>query len=123
MRRFAELRSSLLSVKPCRSAASSRFYSKTHNENTDIKTRKRRIKKEKPLIDKKDHEDPGFGDWSEVNSNEKTIETAIGSLPLSPLLDSTWREARQRKKVKPLPDESKFTRFQRKLNRNPYGEP
>lgn len=59
--------------------------------------------------------------WSEVNLDDKTIQTAAGKLPISPLLDSTWVEARQRKKPKARPDKSAQNRFQRQLRQNPYG--
>lgn len=59
--------------------------------------------------------------WSEVNLDDKTIQTAAGNLPISPLVDSTWREARQRKKTKARPDKSLHNRFQRQLRQNPYG--
>lgn len=59
--------------------------------------------------------------WSEVNLDDKTIQTAAGKLPISPLLDSTWVEARQRKKPKARPDKSAHNRFQRQLHQNPYG--
>lgn len=59
--------------------------------------------------------------WSEVNLYDKTIETAAGKLPISPLVDSTWREARERKKTKARPDKNSHNRFQRQLRQNPYG--
>lgn len=59
--------------------------------------------------------------WSEVNLENQTIETAAGNLPISPLLDSTWQEARQRKKTKAKPDKNSHNRFQRQLRQNPYG--
>lgn len=59
--------------------------------------------------------------WSEVNLDDKTIKTAAGNLPISPLLDSTWQEARQRKKTKARPDKNSHNRFQRQLRQNPYG--
>lgn len=59
--------------------------------------------------------------WSEVNLDDKTIKTAAGNLPISPLLDPTWQEARQRKKTKARPDKNSHNRFQRQLRQNPYG--
>lgn len=59
--------------------------------------------------------------WSEVNLYDKTIQTAAGKLPISPLVDSTWREARERKKTKARPDKNSHNRFQRQLRQNPYG--
>lgn len=68
-------------------------------------------------------DDLGFDQWSwsEVNLVDKTIHTAAGDLPISPLVDSTWREARQRKKTKARPDKNAHNRFQRQLRQNPYG--
>lgn len=59
--------------------------------------------------------------WSEVNLYDKTIQTAAGKLPISPLVDSTWREARERKTTKARPDKNSHNRFQRQLRQNPYG--
>lgn len=59
--------------------------------------------------------------WSEVNLDDKTIQTAAGNLPISPLLDSKWQEARQRKKTKARPDKKSHNRFQRQLRQNSYG--
>ena len=71
----------------------------------------------------RERDDLGFDQWSwsEVNLADKTIQTAAGNLPISPLVDSTWREARQRKKTKARPDKSSHNRFQRQLRQNPYG--
>lgn len=71
----------------------------------------------------RERDDPGFDQWSwsEVNLIDKTIHTAAGDLPISPLVDSTWREARQRKKTKARPDKAAHNRFQRQLRQNPYG--
>ncbi|POS79365.1 hypothetical protein DHEL01_v202250 [Diaporthe helianthi] len=60
--------------------------------------------------------------WSEVNVDDKTIQTPAGNLPISPLLDPTWQEARQRKKTKALPDKKSHNRFQRQLRQNPYAQ-
>lgn len=60
--------------------------------------------------------------WSEVNQDDKTIQTAAGNLPISPLLDSKWQEARQRKKTKARPDKNSHNRFQRQLRQNPYAQ-
>lgn len=66
-------------------------------------------------------EDLGFTDWTEVNDQEKTVTTAVGDLPISPLLDPSWRQARERgapKKIPPSPRE--MSRVQRKLYTNTY---
>jgi hypothetical protein len=59
--------------------------------------------------------------WSEVNLDDKTIQTPVGNLPISPLLNPKWREARQRKKTKPPPDKKNQNRLQRQVRENPYG--
>ncbi|KAJ4302067.1 hypothetical protein N0V88_002203 [Collariella sp. IMI 366227] len=60
----------------------------------------------------------------EIDPKKKTVTTAVGNLPISPLMDPSFHEARQRfQKPKPKPAKSKYptTKFQRKLARNPYG--
>lgn len=74
-------------------------------------------------VDKPGPDDFIFDDQFQVNVDSKTIDTAVGSLPISPLLDPTWREARNRVTPKDRPDKSRFNRFQRQLYQNPYGEP
>lgn len=74
-----------------------------------------------------DLEKPGqdnflFDDQFEVNVDEKTIATAAGPLPISPLLDPKWREARKRANAKARPDKSKLNRFQRQLYQNPFAQ-
>lgn len=81
-----------------------------------------------PQSNEADLEQPGqddflFDDQFEVNVDEKTIATAAGPLPISPLLDPKWREARKRANAKARPDKSKLNRFQRQLYQNPFGEP
>lgn len=73
-------------------------------------------------VDKPGPDDFIFDDQFQVNVDSKTIDTAVGSLPISPLLDPTWREARNRVTPKDRPDKSRFNRFQRQLYQNPYGE-
>lgn len=64
-----------------------------------------------------------FGEnLSGVDPHNKTIKTAVGSLPISPLLDPTWRKARKRIKKKPPPPFDRMPRFQRVLKRNAYGK-
>ncbi|KAK7749589.1 hypothetical protein SLS53_000165 [Cytospora paraplurivora] len=72
--------------------------------------------------DKPGPDDFLFDDQFEVNVGNKTIDTAAGSLPISPLLDPTWREARNRVTPKERPDKSKLNRFQRSLYQNPYAQ-
>lgn len=71
----------------------------------------------------KEQDVPGFDQWSwsEVNLADRTIQTAAGNLPISPLLDPRWQEARQRKRTKARPDKNTHNRFQRQLRQNPYG--
>lgn len=64
-----------------------------------------------------------FGEnLSGVDPHNKTIKTAVGSLPISPLLDPTWRKARKRIKKKPPPPIDRMPRFQRNMKRNAYGK-
>lgn len=70
------------------------------------------------------HEDDlEFKDWAEINPQDKTVQTAIGALPISPLLDPSWQKARQRgpKKAKPPPTMN-MSRVRRNLYNNPYGK-
>lgn len=57
-----------------------------------------------------------------VDPETKTVKTAVGDLPISPLMDPTFHEARSKfTKPKPVRTEHKPTKFQRHLRRNPYG--
>lgn len=67
-------------------------------------------------------DDLGYGEWAEINFQEKTVKTAAGDLPISPLLDENWREARKRGKPKARPKPTEFARIQKKLHRDPYGK-
>lgn len=65
-----------------------------------------------------------FGEQScGIDPKNKTINTAVGSLPISPLLDPTWRKARKIPKKKQPPPVDKMSRFQKNMKRNPYGKP
>jgi hypothetical protein len=58
----------------------------------------------------------------QINPEAGTVETPVGSLPISPFMDPLFYEARQRfTKSKPSHSPFKSTKFQRKLARNPYG--
>lgn len=57
-----------------------------------------------------------------INYHNKTIKTAVGSLPISPLLDPTWRKARKPHKKKKPPPVDRMPRFQRNMKRNPYAQ-
>jgi len=57
-----------------------------------------------------------------IDTEKKTVRTPIGELPLSPMMDPSFHEAKQRfKKPKPRISPYKPTKFQRHLVRNPYG--
>ena len=59
-----------------------------------------------------------------VDEQRKTVETAVGSLPLSPLMDPSFHAAKQRykqPKKPPSPPHLKL-KWQQHLARNPYGE-
>ncbi len=58
----------------------------------------------------------------QVDSKNKTVKTAVGVLPVSPLMDPAFHQARRKfTEPKPRATEHKPTKFQRKLARNPYG--
>lgn len=59
----------------------------------------------------------------EVDLVTKTVNTVVGPLPLSPLMDPSFHEARQRftKPKDPESSTSEKTKFRRLLERNPYG--
>lgn len=54
-----------------------------------------------------------------LNLDEKTITTAAGDLPLSPLFDPKWLKARRRQKK--TPPSAPSGRFRTKLHNNPFG--
>lgn len=123
MRRFAQARTSLSAARVHRPA--SRLYS-THDDSGHATTPTKGEERGAAAF-AADEPDLNalfnFGDTlSELNHQTKTIETAVGALPISPLLDATWRKAREpRRKKKPLPFE-KMCRFQRRIKQNPYGK-
>lgn len=124
MWRFADLRSSLPVTRITRSSVS-RLYSTKDEKLNDHRLNDRA--ETDTETDTTGHgeqrdDDYGFGNWSELNPGEKTIETAVGSLPISPLLDPSWRQARQRKKTKRPADNKGQNRFRRRMEENPYGE-
>ncbi|KAL2132236.1 hypothetical protein VTI74DRAFT_4059 [Chaetomium olivicolor] len=58
-----------------------------------------------------------------IDFENRTVPTVVGDLPISPLMDPSFHEARQRfRKPKPKPSQTGYkpTKFQRKLSRNPY---
>lgn len=60
-----------------------------------------------------------------VDAANKTISTASGTLPLSPFMDPSFYDARERYKRAKKPESSAQakTKFRRLLERNPYGMP
>ncbi len=60
-----------------------------------------------------------YGDEVQINPETKTVSTASGELPMSPLFDPAWIKARRRvKKEEPsIPS----GRFRKKLAKNPFG--
>lgn len=59
----------------------------------------------------------------DIDPESNTIDTAVGDLPISPLMDPNFHTARQRfTQRKPLSPPYKLTKFQRSLARNPYGK-
>lgn len=104
-----------------------RLYSTTHETVVAIKNRGSETE---PVASASDPSRPssldfdfGFDNWSEINPVAKTIDTAAGKLPISPLLDPSWRKARLRKKKKIPPPKALSVRFQRRTAENVYGEP
>lgn len=57
-----------------------------------------------------------------IDHHNKKIKTTVGSLPLSPLLDPTWRKARKPHKKKQPPPTDRMPRFQRNIKLNAYGK-
>lgn len=56
----------------------------------------------------------------QIDADAKTVTTAAGPLPISPLFDPDWMKSRRRqKKSDPGPT---VGRFRRKLANNPYGQ-
>lgn len=59
------------------------------------------------------------GQTVKVNYDDKTVSTAAGSLPISPVMDPDWMKARRRQRKA---DPGKKTgQFRRKLSNNPFG--
>lgn len=54
-----------------------------------------------------------------VDADTKTISTANGNLPISPLFDPAWMSARRRQTKGPPASSG---RFRKKLLNNPYGK-
>lgn len=130
MKRFARLQNRPF-VPEARSCLQERKFA-TNSEHVDVAPKPQaqaqaqaqtQAQSETAGLDKPRQEDFIFDGPFEVNTDEKTINTAVGSLPLSPLLDPKWRAARARVKVKALPNKLKLNRFQRQLYQNPFGEP
>ncbi|KAK0652926.1 hypothetical protein B0T16DRAFT_320573 [Cercophora newfieldiana] len=60
----------------------------------------------------------------EVDSENKTVKTAIGELPLSPLMDPEFHEQRSRftKRKQPEKPYLQKSKFRKQLERNPYAQ-
>lgn len=58
----------------------------------------------------------------QIDQDGKTVKTAAGDLPLSPVMDPSFWEARGRyKQKKPKPGKSRNV-FEREFQKNPFGE-
>lgn len=63
------------------------------------------------------------GDTLTLDPESKRIQTAAGDLPISPLMDPSWMEAKQRfrtPKPSPAPTSKSKGRFRKKLQLNPF---
>lgn len=122
MRRLASSSRGLSIATICQPSASRSYATRGNNEGTRSTTSKIKDGSLDADLDNLSGFNYGFDNWSEINKSRKTIKTAAGSLPISPLLDPAWREARQRKKKKIPQKEAKHNRFQRRMMENPFGE-
>lgn len=123
MRRLAQSRNSLLFTTQCRPPASQPY--NVRGKSDDAKAAASQAGTKSSELDPEDLSgfDFGFDNWSEINTREKTVTTAAGQLPISPLLDPAWREARLRKKKKTPKANATHNRFQRRVEENIFGEP
>lgn len=64
--------------------------------------------------------DDTHGNPLRIDTESKTISTAAGALPLSPVLDPAWIKATRRQR-KDDPGQ-RMGRFRKKLANNPYGQ-
>ncbi|ROV88655.1 hypothetical protein VMCG_10303 [Cytospora schulzeri] len=120
MKRFTRLQSRP-TLHGARSYLQSRNFA-TNNENVDSAAKPQAQAQSETADVEKPGQDEFVFDQFKVNLDEKTISTAAGPLPISPLLDPNWREARTRGNVKARPDKSKLNRFQRQLYQNPFAQ-
>ncbi len=66
---------------------------------------------------------PALYSTIDINPEKKTVTTTVGELPISPLMDPSFHDARARyTRPKPTTTQYKLTKFQRKLRRSPFGE-
>lgn len=114
MRRLSALRGLRDSISIGRKAQLQLRLASTQNQKPQAK---------EPVSTEPYENNPGYGDWSEINPDAKTIDTAVGPLPISPILDPSWQKARQRDRKKSEPKKTGLLRFQRRTRENPYGEP
>jgi hypothetical protein len=98
---------------PCLPVPARSFRTSTVNNNNDNQT--------EPSQDTPPASDDGYSNV-QINAESKTVTTAVGELPISPLMDPAFHEARLKfTKPKPQRQEHKLTKFQRQLARSPYG--
>ncbi|PSR87098.1 hypothetical protein BD289DRAFT_243718 [Coniella lustricola] len=113
--RFVALRSGSLGTRISRSCCSSRSHS-TKAPKTTGKSSEPAAGPAHPL------DNLGYDDWAEIDPKTKTIKTAAGALPISPLLNPDWRKARGRHRGKPPPNKEQYHRFQRQMENNPFAQ-
>ncbi|KAH7309545.1 Alpha/Beta hydrolase protein [Stachybotrys elegans] len=64
--------------------------------------------------------DDAYGKALKLDAETKTIKTAVGSLPISPIQDPSWMRARRKLREKKLPHQQRMGRFNKKLASNPF---
>lgn len=107
MRRCPALRgSSAISTRICQIPQQCRPYASKAPSNSDQANSSSTQRRSAPFAkDDDDDSDSLFNDWDQafqIDSDAKTIETAAGSLPLSPVMDpSFWARREQHTKRKP----------------------
>ncbi|KAH8652186.1 hypothetical protein BX600DRAFT_89482 [Xylariales sp. PMI_506] len=62
------------------------------------------------------------GDNIRINHNDKTVETSVGSLPLSPVMDPAFWEARERYKARKPKAARPENAFERQFRKNPFAQ-
>lgn len=112
-------------MKRCTVSALNSFSSKAARSRLPICQRRCRSYRKQELDQRAllDRVNSSFGEDTyatplSVDAEKKTITTSEGELPISPLFDPSWIQARRRK-TKEAP--SPTGRFRKKLQNNPYG--